>query len=158
MVTQRQRCLLPVQTKAFRWRSFVYKFLAELFKRYNTIKGQQFFSRHQKWTACHMPFKRQQIAVCIARQKIPAVSTVSKSQRPATNIKHYTKRRSTEVCLKKCKQLMGVGNDHSQNFDAQVFAATISFLPYTVLSYLNEAENMRSKCILFEHLADEAAR
>jgi len=53
---------------------------------------------------------------------------------------------------------MGVGNDHSQNFDAQVFAATISFLPYTVLSYLNEAENMRSKCILFEHLADEAAR
>ena len=28
---------------AFRWRSFVYKFLAELFKKHNAIKGQKFF-------------------------------------------------------------------------------------------------------------------
>ncbi|MFC1812333.1 transposase [Thermodesulfobacteriota bacterium] len=76
----------------------------------------------------------------------------------ATIIKHYTKRWSTEVCFKECKQLMGLGKDHSQNFDAQVFAATISFLRYAVLSYLNEVENTGSKGILFEHLADEAAQ
>jgi hypothetical protein len=62
------------------------------------------------------------------------------------------------VCFKECKQLIGLGKDHSQNFDAQVFAATISFLRYAVLSYLNEAENTGSKGILFEHLADEAAQ
>jgi len=76
----------------------------------------------------------------------------------STIIKHYTKRWSTEVCFKECKQLMGLGKDHSQNFDAQVFAATISFLRYAVLSYLNEVENTGSKGILFEHLADEAAQ
>ena len=53
---------------------------------------------------------------------------------------------------------MGLGKDHSQNFDAQVFAATVSFLRYVVLSQLNEAENTGSKGILFEHLADEAAQ
>jgi len=88
------------------------------------------------------------------------VAFLSTDARPqaATIIKHYTKRWSTEVFFKECKQLMGLGKDHSQNFDAQVFAATISFLRYAVLSYLNEVENTGSKGILFEHLADEAAQ
>jgi hypothetical protein len=76
----------------------------------------------------------------------------------ATIIKHYTKRWSIKVCFKECKQLMGFSKDHSQNFDAQVFASTISFLRYAVLNYLNEVENTGSKGILFEHLADEAAQ
>ena len=76
----------------------------------------------------------------------------------ATIIKHYTKRWSIEVCFKECKQLLRLGKEQSQNFDAQVFAATLSLLRYAVLSHLNEAENTGSKGILFEHLADEAAQ
>ncbi len=76
----------------------------------------------------------------------------------STIIEHYTKRWATEVCFKECKQLLDLGKDHSQHFDAQVFAASLSFLRYAVLSYLNEAENTSSKGILFEHLADEAAQ
>ena len=76
----------------------------------------------------------------------------------ATIIRHYTKRWATEVCFKECKQLLGLGKDHSQHFDAQVFAATVSFLRYAVLSYLNEVENTGSKDTLFECLADEAAQ
>jgi hypothetical protein len=76
----------------------------------------------------------------------------------ATIIKHYTKRWSIEVCFKECKQLLRLGKEQSQNFDAQVFTATISLLRYAVLSHLTEAENTGSKGILFEHLADEAAQ
>jgi hypothetical protein len=76
----------------------------------------------------------------------------------ATIIRHYTKRWATEVCFKECKQLLGLGKEQSQSFDAQVFAATLSLLRYAVLSHLNETENTRSKGILFEHLADEAAQ
>jgi hypothetical protein len=76
----------------------------------------------------------------------------------ATIIKHYTKRWSIEVCFKECKQLLRLGKEQSQNFDAQVFAATLSLLRYAVLSHLNEAENTGSKGILFEHLVDEAAQ
>lgn len=76
----------------------------------------------------------------------------------ATIIKHYTRRWATEVCFKECKQLLALGKEQSQNFEAQVFAATISFLRYAVLSHLNETENTASKGILFEHLADQAAQ
>jgi hypothetical protein len=76
----------------------------------------------------------------------------------ATIIKHYTKRWATEVCFKECKQLLGLGKEQSQSFDAQVFAATLSLLRYAILSHLNEVENTGSKGVLFEHLADEAAK
>ena len=76
----------------------------------------------------------------------------------ATIIKHYTRRWAIEVCFKECKQLLALGKEQSQSFEAQVFAATISFLRYAVLSHLNEAENTGSKGILFEHLVDEAAQ
>jgi len=73
-------------------------------------------------------------------------------------IKYYTRRWAIEVCFKECKQLLALGKDQSQSFEAQVFAATISFLRYAVLNHLNEAENTGSKGILFEHLVDEAAQ
>ena len=75
----------------------------------------------------------------------------------ATIIKHYTKRWATEVCFKECKQLLALGREQSQSFESQVFAATISFLRYAVLTHLNEAENTGSKGVLFEHLVDETA-
>jgi hypothetical protein len=76
----------------------------------------------------------------------------------ATIIKHYTRRWATEVCFKECKQLLALGKEQGQSFEAQVFAATISFLRYAVISHLNEAENTGSKGILFEHLVDDAAQ
>lgn len=76
----------------------------------------------------------------------------------ATIIKHYTRRWAIEVCFKECKQMLALGKEQSQSFEAQVFAATVSFLRYAVLSHLNEAENTNSKGILFEHLVDEAAQ
>ena len=54
--------------------------------------------------------------------------------------------------------MLRLGKEQSQNFNAQVFAATLSLLRYSVLNHLNEAENTGSKGILFEHLADEAAQ
>lgn len=76
----------------------------------------------------------------------------------ATIIKHYTKRWAAEVCFKECKQLLDLGKDQSNNFKAQVFATTVSFLRYAVLNYLNETEHKRSPGNLFEHLVDEAAQ
>lgn len=76
----------------------------------------------------------------------------------ATIIKHYTRRWATEVCFKECKQLLGLGKEQSQSFEAQGFAATVSFLRYAVLSHLNEVENTGSKGMLFEHLAEQAAQ
>ena len=75
----------------------------------------------------------------------------------ATIIKHYTKRWAAEVCFKECKQLLELGKDQSNSFQAQVFATTVSFLRYAVLNYLNETEHKRSPGNLFEHLVDEAA-
>ena len=92
------------------------------------------------------------------KPKWVAFLSTDQSLHVATIIKHYTKRWSTEVCFKECKQLLGLGKEQSQNFDAQVFSATLSLLRYAVLSHLNEAENTGSKGILFEHLADEAAQ
>ena len=125
----------------------------------------------------NMPGSDNSVAIVFAKgySELPETETIKgKKQQPqpqwvaflstdgrlqsATIIKHYTKRWATEVCFKECKQLMGLGKDHSRNFDAQVFAATISFLRYAVFSYLNEAENTGSKGILFEHLVDEAAQ
>jgi hypothetical protein len=76
----------------------------------------------------------------------------------ATIIKHYTKRWAAEVCFKECKQLLDLGKDQSNSFQAQVFATTVSFLRYAVLNYLNETEHRGSAGSLFEHLVDESAQ
>jgi hypothetical protein len=75
----------------------------------------------------------------------------------STIIKKYTKRWTVEVCFKECKQLMGLGKEQSNDFNAQVFSTTASFLPYNLLNFLNDQESFSTTGTLFEHLVDESA-
>lgn len=75
----------------------------------------------------------------------------------STIIKIYTKRWATEVCYKECKQMLALGKDQSNDFNAQVFGTTASFMRYNLLSYLNEKENCATLGELFGHLADDYA-
>ena len=75
----------------------------------------------------------------------------------STIIKKYTKRWPIEVCFKECKQMLGLGKDQSNDFNAQVFATTASFLRYNLLNYLNKIENYSTLGELFEHIADASA-
>jgi hypothetical protein len=61
------------------------------------------------------------------------------------------------VCFKECKQLLGLGKDPSNDFNAQVFSTTASFLRYNLLNFLNEKDNHTTIGGLFEDLADESA-
>ena len=72
-------------------------------------------------------------------------------------IKKYTKRWTIEVCLKECKQLLRLGKDQSNDFNAQVFSTTASFLRYNLLNFLNEKENCNTIGGLFQSLVDESA-
>ncbi|MBW2075927.1 MAG: transposase [Deltaproteobacteria bacterium] len=72
-------------------------------------------------------------------------------------IKKYTKRWTIEVCFKECKQLLGLGKDQSNDFNAQVFATTLSFLRYNLLNFLNQKENCNTTGDLFQSLVDESA-
>ena len=75
----------------------------------------------------------------------------------STIIKKYTKRWTIEVFFKECKQLLGLGKDQSNDFNAQVFSTTVSFLRYNLLNFLNEKENYSTIGNLFQNLADESA-
>jgi len=75
----------------------------------------------------------------------------------STIIKKYTKRWPIEVCFKECKQQLGLGKDQSNDFNAQVFATTVSFLRYNLLNYLNKVENYATLGELFEQIADASA-
>jgi hypothetical protein len=75
----------------------------------------------------------------------------------STIIKKYTKRWTIEVCFKECKQLLGLGKDQSNDFNAQVFSSAISFLRYNLLNFLNEKENYGTTGDLFGQLVDETA-
>ena len=75
----------------------------------------------------------------------------------STIIKKYTKRWTIEVCFKECKQLLGLGKDQSNDFNAQVFSTTASFLRYNLLNFLNEKENCNTIGDLFQNLVDESA-
>jgi hypothetical protein len=75
----------------------------------------------------------------------------------STIIKKYTKRWTIEVCFKECKQLLGLGKDQSNDFNAQIFSTTVSFLRYNLLNFLNEKDNHMTVGGLFENLADESA-
>ena len=72
-------------------------------------------------------------------------------------IKKYIKRWPIEVCFKECKQLLDLGKDQSNDFNAQVFSTTASFLRYNLLSFLNETEKHATLGTLFEHLVDDSA-
>jgi hypothetical protein len=71
--------------------------------------------------------------------------------------KKYIKRWPVEVCFKECKQMLELGKDQSNDFNAQVFATTISFLRYNLLNYLNKFDNYSTLGELFDHIADESA-
>lgn len=75
----------------------------------------------------------------------------------STIIQKYIQRWPIEVCFKECKQMLALGKDHSNDFNAQVFATTTSFLRYNLLNYLNESENSGTLGELFEYLADDSA-
>ena len=75
----------------------------------------------------------------------------------STIIKNYTKRWTIEVCFKECKQLLGLGKDQSNDFNAQVFSITVSFLRYNLLNFINEKENCNTMGDLFKSLVDESA-
>ena len=75
----------------------------------------------------------------------------------STIIQKYTKRWTIEVCFKECKQLLGLGKDQSNDFHAQVFSTTASFLRYNLLNFLNEKENCNTMGDLFQNLVDESA-
>jgi len=51
----------------------------------------------------------------------------------------------------------GLGKDQSKDFNAQVFATTLSFLRYSLLNFLNEKELLPTTGNLFQHLVDESA-
>ena len=75
----------------------------------------------------------------------------------STIIKKYTKRWTVEVCFKETKQMLGLGKDQSNDFNAQVCATTLSFLRYNLLNFLNENEGLATKGDLFQLLTDESA-
>ena len=75
----------------------------------------------------------------------------------ATVIKKYSKRWPIEVCFKESKQLLELGKDQSNDFNAQVTATTLSFIRYNILNYLNKVENHGTLGCLFEHIADTSA-
>ena len=75
----------------------------------------------------------------------------------STIIKKYIKRWTIEVFFKECKQLLGLGKDQSNDFNAQIFATTASFLRYNLLNFLNEKENCSTTGDLFQRLVDESA-
>jgi hypothetical protein len=59
--------------------------------------------------------------------------------------------------FKECKQPFGLGKDQSNDFNAQVFSSTTSFLRYNLLNFLNEKENYTTTGDLFRQLVDETA-
>jgi hypothetical protein len=75
----------------------------------------------------------------------------------ATVIKKYTKRWPIEVCFKECKQMLELGKDQSNDFNAQVTATTLSFLRYNILNYFNNIENYGTLGSIFEYIADTSA-
>ena len=75
----------------------------------------------------------------------------------STIIKKYTMRWPIEVCFKECKQMLDLGKDQSNNFDAQVFATTASFMRYNLLNYLNKSDNYATLGELFDQISDQAA-
>lgn len=94
------------------------------------------------------------------RKKEPkwsAFLSTDTSLRNASIIRKYANRWSIEVCFKECKQLLDLGKDQANDFNAQVTATTISFLRYALLSYLNALDNHQTLGGFFESLVDDMA-
>ena len=91
------------------------------------------------------------------RRKWVAFLSTDTRLHASTIIKKYTKRWTIEVCFKETKQLLELGKDQSNDFNAQVFATTLTFLRYNLLNFLNEKEDFLTTGNLFQHLVDESA-
>jgi DDE superfamily endonuclease len=74
-----------------------------------------------------------------------------------TIIKKYTMRWPIEVCFKECKQMLDLGKDQSNDFNAQVFGTTASFMRYNLLNYMNKFDNHATLGELFNEISDQAA-
>jgi len=80
------------------------------------------------------------------------------SLQSSTIIKKYTKRWTVEVFFKECKQLLGLGKEQAQEFNAQVFSVSAVWLRYNLLSYLNHNENYPDTLgVLFDQIADASS-
>jgi hypothetical protein len=76
----------------------------------------------------------------------------------STIIKKYTKRWTVEVFFKECKQLLGLGKEQAQVFNAQVFSVTAVWLRYNLLSFLNQNENYPDTLgVLFDQIAEASS-
>ena len=75
----------------------------------------------------------------------------------STIIKKYAKRWTIEVFFKERKQLLDFGKDQSDNFNAQVFSASLSFLRYNLLNFLNEKDNFDTTGALLQYMSEESA-
>ncbi|MDM8549562.1 transposase, partial [Desulfobacterales bacterium HSG2] len=91
------------------------------------------------------------------KNKWVAFLSTNTAPHSSTVIRKYTKRWATEVCHKECKQMLALGKDQSNDFNARVFATTASFMRYNLLNYVNEKENHATMGTLFEHLSDDCA-
>ena len=89
--------------------------------------------------------------------KYVAFLSTDTTMHASTVIKTYVKRWPIEVFFKECKQMLDLGKEQSNNFNAQIFSTAVSFLRYNVLMYLNEKENYSTLGDLFSHLVDDTA-
>ena len=93
----------------------------------------------------------------LKKEKWAAFLSTNPNLHSSSIIKKYTRRWSIEVFFKECKQILDLGKDQSNDFNAQVFSTTASFLRYNILTYLNQTENFSTPGKLFENIADESA-
>ncbi len=88
---------------------------------------------------------------------VPQLFSTDTRLHSSSIIKKYINRWPVKVCFKECKQLLGLGREQGNSFNAQVFSTTASFMPYSMISYLNEAERYSTFGRLFETLVDDTA-
>lgn len=91
------------------------------------------------------------------QEKWVAFLSTDTSLRSSSIIEIYVKRWSVEVCFKECKQMLALGKEQANDFNAQIFSTLTSFLRYNVLMYLNQQENHSTMGDLFAHLIDDSA-
>lgn len=82
------------------------------------------------------------------------VSTDSKIKF-ANMMKIYAIRWGIEVFFKECKQLLSLGKCQSNNFDAQIAAATRSFILYLFLSYYKRKTDYETLGGLFKEISED---
>jgi len=95
------------------------------------------------------------------KQKEPhwvAFLSTDTSLHSSTIIRKYTKRWTVEVFFKESKQLLGLGKEQAQEFNAQVFSVAAVWLRYNLLSFLNQNENHPDTLgVLFDQIAEASA-